>query len=73
MGSLFMSEIKSADKIAIVEMRLNQVEATIYDLVIQKRVMDRVGDKEAGENIIKQLEKCERMKDEYNNIVKEIK
>lgn len=68
-----MSEIKSADKIAIVEMRLNQVEATIYDLVIQKRVMDRVGDKEAGENIIKQLEKCERMKDEYNNIVKEIK
>jgi hypothetical protein len=66
-------ETSKEDRILIAEMKLRQVVNSIYDLCITKRVLDKVGDKEQAEGIVKQLEKCEKMKDEYELIIKEEK
>jgi hypothetical protein len=66
-------ETSKEDRIAIAEQKLRQIMGSIYDLCITKRVLDKVGDKEQAENVVKQLEKFEKMKDEYELIVKEEK
>ncbi len=67
-----MSDIPVKSKRNIIETTLAQINNTIYDAVIKKRVADKVGDKTLGESAVKQLEKYEKMKDEYEIILKEL-
>jgi len=67
-----MSDIPVQSKRNIIETTLAQINNTIYDAVIKKRVADKVGDKALGESAVQQAEKYEKMKDEYEIILKEL-
>jgi hypothetical protein len=65
-------ELTKQEKIAAANSCLKDIAHAIYLMVIRKRVFDRVEDKAASENCIKELEKLERMNDEYSKILAEI-
>jgi hypothetical protein len=65
-------EITAQDQVAIIEANIRQVNGSIYNEVIRKRVADRVEDTAMSESAKKALEKLEKMKDEYETILKSI-
>jgi cob(I)alamin adenosyltransferase len=65
-------EASNEVKAAIIKQNIAQVENSIYDLSIKARVAEKIGDKEMKKNAGEQLEKLEKMVDEYNVILKEL-
>jgi hypothetical protein len=65
-------ELTVQEKRLIVEGNIKDVEHAIYNAVIQKRVFDRVADKASSDAAVKRLEQLEKMKDGYEEILKEI-
>ena len=59
-------------KIRIVEQNLSQVNGSIYDSVIKQRVFKKVKDDNSAKALVEQLNKLEKMKDEYEKILKEL-
>jgi len=68
-----MDDVSNDVKIQIAEINLQRVMGSIYENCISKRVLDKVGDKDAAAQIVKQLEKLEKMKDEYQVVITELK
>lgn len=58
--------------IVIVKSNLNGIGQQIYDATIAKRVADRVNDEALSKRHIATLEKLEKMKDEYEQVLNEI-
>lgn len=68
-----MEDVKNEVKIIIVENNLKGINQGIYDKVIACRVGKKAGDKEMVDAATEALTKLEKMKDEYNKILKELK
>jgi hypothetical protein len=65
-------EVNAQDQVAIIEANIRQINGSIYNEVIKKRVADRVEDTAMADAAKKALEKLEKMKDEYEAILKDI-
>jgi hypothetical protein len=73
-----MAEEKKDDvsvdvKKAIVEQNLQVIRNSIYAQVISKRVAEKVEDKPMADAAIKELTRLEKMKDEFNAVLAELK
>jgi len=67
-----MEDISKQNKVALVERRLTEVKNGLYDLSIQARVADKVGDKATKDRAVEQMKRFEKMKDEYDKILAEL-
>jgi hypothetical protein len=65
-------EVNAADQAVIIEANIRQINGSIYNEVIKKRVADRVEDKQMADAAKTALEKLERMKDEYTTILNDL-
>ena len=65
-------DILKETKIAITEREIGLLENTLYNLSIQIRVAEKVNDEQMKKNNIAQMVKLEKMKDEYELILKEL-
>ena len=67
-----MEDIPKQNKVTLVERRLTEVRNSLYDLAIQARVADKVGDKAMKSRAVEQMKRFEKMKDEYEKILAEL-
>ena len=67
-----MEDIPKQNKVSLVERRLTEVKNSLYDLAIQTRVAERVGDKAVKDQAMEQMKRFEKMKDEYDKILAEL-
>lgn len=67
-----MEDIPKQNKVKLVEQRLTEVKRGLYDLSIQIRVADKVGDKATKNQGIERMKRFEKMKDEYEKILAEL-
>lgn len=67
-----MEDIPKQNKVTLVERRLTEVKNSLYDLAIQIRVADKVGDKTVKDQGVEQMKRFEKMKDEYEKILAEL-
>ena len=65
-------ELERHEMIQVVEQNIKQINATIYNEVIKKKVADKVEDKALADQAVKNLEKLEKTKDGYAEILKEL-
>ena len=63
-------EVSAADRAAIIEANLRQIHGSIYNEVIKKRVADKVADTAMSDAAKKELERLEKLKDAYLEILK---
>lgn len=66
-------ETSRENKIAIVERNIEMVLNTLYDFSIQVRVANKIKDQEMKKTTTAQMVKFEKMKDEYELILKELR
>jgi len=66
-------ELTQKEMISIVEQNIKQVCGQIYNGVISKRVADKTDDKKSAEAAVENLKKLEKVKDEFEIILKELK
>ena len=65
-------ELSKQDQILLVEQNLSQIAASTYNAVIQHRVFAKVKDEQSAKQATDLLDKLEKMKDEYEAILKEL-
>ena len=65
-------ELERLEMIGIVEQNIKQINASIYNEVIKKKVADKVEDKVMADQAVKNLERLEKTKDGYKEILKEL-
>jgi len=65
-------ELTKRDKELIINQNLIRIYGQIYDLTIAKTVNDRVGETEQAKKIVEQLIKAEKIKIEYEKLLKEV-
>lgn len=59
-------------KTAILKQKISQLKNTLYDFEIQVRVLEKVKDENMKKQALKEMEKFEKMKDEYELILSEL-
>ena len=65
-------EIPKETKTNIIKTQIRVLENTLYQLSIQIRVAEKINDEEMKKNIVGQMVKHEKMKDEYELILNEL-
>ena len=65
-------DIPKETKIVITEREIGLIKNTLYNLSIQIRVAEKVNDEQMKKTNVAQMVKLEKMKDEYELILKEL-
>ena len=65
-------DVSKEVKTAILKQKISQLKNTLYDFEIQVRVLEKVKDENMKKQALKEMEKFEKMKDEYELILSEL-
>jgi hypothetical protein len=67
-----MTELSKNEEKIIISNNIKRINGDIYNAIINKRVCDRIEDKQQSEQLIETLKKLEKAKDEFELMLKEI-
>lgn len=65
-------ELTNEEMKKVITENLKNIAMQIYDMSVAKTVNDRVGEVETSKSIVEKLIKAEKVKNEYEKILKEL-